>query len=77
MLPEIMKRQQKKIAKRVGADSVYAQLMPSEKVDIINNFQSMGYQVLMAGDGINDAAALRSADIGVSFSSGTDLAMDN
>ncbi len=67
----------KKIAKRVGADSVYAQLMPSEKVDIINNFQSMGYQVLMAGDGINDAAALRSADIGVSFSSGTDLAMDN
>ncbi|MFW6263343.1 MAG: heavy metal translocating P-type ATPase [Thermotogota bacterium] len=67
----------KKIARRVGADSVYAQLMPSQKVDIINNFQSKGYQVLMAGDGINDAAALRSADIGVSFSTGTDLAMDN
>lgn len=67
----------KKIAERVGADAVYAQLMPSEKVDIINNLQSKGYQVLMAGDGINDAAALRSADIGVSFSTGTDLAMDN
>jgi len=66
-----------KIADRVGADAVYAQLMPSQKVDIINNLQSKGYQVLMAGDGINDAAALRSADIGVSFSTGTDLAMDN
>ena len=67
----------KKIAERVGADAVYAQLMPSQKVDIINNLQSKGYEVLMAGYGINDAAALRSADIGVSFSTGTDLAMDN
>ena len=66
-----------KIAKRVGVETVYAQLLPSEKVDIINHLQSKGYQVLMAGDGINDAAAIKSADIGVSFSTGTDLAMDN
>ena len=66
-----------KIAKRVGVETVYAQLLPSEKVDIVNHLQSKGYQVLMAGDGINDAAAIKSADIGVSFSTGTDLAMDN
>jgi Cu+-exporting ATPase len=67
----------KKVASVVGVNQVYSGLIPSQKVEIVNGFQSKGMKVLMAGDGINDAAALKGADIGISFSSGTDLAMDS
>ena len=67
----------KKVAILAGVDQVYSGLIPSQKVDIVNGFQAKGMRVLMAGDGINDAAALKGADIGISFSTGTDLAMDS
>jgi Cu+-exporting ATPase len=65
------------VASMIGVDRVYAGLIPSEKVDIVNSLQARGLRVLMAGDGINDAAALKGADVGIAFSSGTDLAMDS
>ena len=71
------KRTAQAVARRVGIDTVHAEILPSDKVDIINDYQSEGKIVIMAGDGINDAAALKGADIGISFSSGTDLAIDN
>ncbi|HPJ89084.1 MAG TPA: heavy metal translocating P-type ATPase [Thermotogota bacterium] len=65
------------VADLVGIDKVYSGLIPAQKVEIVNGFQAKGLKVLMAGDGINDAAALKGADMGISFSSGTDLAMDS
>ncbi|MFA6880342.1 MAG: heavy metal translocating P-type ATPase [Aminobacterium sp.] len=65
------------VAKRVGIESVYAGVRPDEKLSILRDFQTSGKKVLMVGDGMNDAAALKGADIGVAIGSGTDLAIDS
>ncbi len=65
------------VSQKAGIDELYAEITPEEKLDIVRKYQSRGLKVLMVGDGMNDAAALKGADIGVAIGSGTDLAIDN
>ena len=65
------------IAEKIGITNVIADVVPSQKADIIKNLKKEGKMVLMCGDGINDSPALANADIGVSVNSGTDIAMDS
>lgn len=66
----------KKIAEIAGIETVVANVMPSQKAEYVEKFKKDGL-VMMCGDGINDSVSLVKADIGVSISSGTDIAMDS
>lgn len=63
------------VAKLLGVDEVRADVLPEQKVAVVEEFRSAGHIVAMVGDGINDAPALAAADLGVAVASGTDLAM--
>ncbi len=65
------------IAAEAGADKVYAEVLPIGKADVINGIRDEGKCVMMVGDGINDAPALTSADIGVAIGNGSDIAIDS
>lgn len=66
-----------KIANDIGISKVIANVLPSEKADMIKKLKQENKFVMMCGDGINDSPALASSDIGVSVNSGTDIAMDS
>ena len=66
-----------KIAEDIGITKVIANVLPSEKTNVIKKLKSENKIVMMCGDGINDSPALATADIGVSVKSGTDIAMDS
>ena len=65
------------VARRVGIDEVFAGVRPQDKLDIVRRYQAQGRKVMMVGDGANDAAALKGADVGVAIGSGMDLAIDS
>lgn len=67
----------KSIADEAGIDKVYAEILPIGKADVVNAIRGEGKCVMMVGDGINDAPALTSADIGVAIGNGSDIAIDS
>ena len=66
----------KSIAEKIGIDDVYAELLPSDKAEVVRTYKNSNNTIAFVGDGINDAESLALADIGFAMASGSDIAME-
>jgi Cu+-exporting ATPase len=64
------------IARKAGIDTIFAEVLPKDKLDIVKKLQQEGHIVAMVGDGVNDAPVIKQANVGIAMGSGSDIAIE-